>query len=140
EEVSAGNGAVTHIKGRRPRRADHAAHIPHVTPERTRVRDAPRVERDRIVEASPTPEPVHQRGFDAFRARGPHRRAVHEGTMPRALRSLRTVPGVDGVDAADDLLAEAGARGMSGWDFTWLDGRMTSDGLPWDYAALVERL
>jgi SAM-dependent methyltransferase len=55
--------------------------------------------------------------------------------MPRALHSLRTVPGVDG---ADELLAEAAARGMSGWDFTWLDGRMTSDGLPWDYASLVE--
>ncbi len=70
-------------------------------------------------------------------ALGVHKGALSTtGTMPRALDCLRTVPGVD---TADDLLAEAAARRMSGWDFTWLDGRMTSDGLPWDYAALVER-
>ena len=27
---------------------------------------------------------------------------------------------------------------MSGWDFGWLDGRMTSSGLPWDYPAIVD--
>ena len=26
---------------------------------------------------------------------------------------------------------------MSGWDFGWLDGRMASSGLPWDYPAIV---
>jgi hypothetical protein len=43
--------------------------------------------------------------------------------------------------AADDaatLLADADARDMSGWDFGWLDGRMTSSGLPWDYPAIVD--
>jgi SAM-dependent methyltransferase len=42
------------------------------------------------------------------------------------------------VDDAERLLAEADARGMSGWDFGWLDGRMTSSGIPWDYPALVD--
>jgi hypothetical protein len=42
------------------------------------------------------------------------------------------------VDRASTLLAEADARDMSGWDFGWLDGRMTSSGLPWDYPAIVD--
>ncbi len=39
----------------------------------------------------------------------------------------------------DELLAEAESRAMKGWDFGWLDGRMHSDGVPWDYPATVER-
>ncbi len=42
------------------------------------------------------------------------------------------------MDRAATLLAEADARDMSGWDFGWLDGRMTSSGLPWDYPAIVD--
>ncbi len=38
-----------------------------------------------------------------------------------------------------DLLAEAAAHPTSGWDFSWLGVRMQSDGVPWDYPAIVER-
>ncbi|MBI4214287.1 MAG: class I SAM-dependent methyltransferase [Chloroflexi bacterium] len=37
----------------------------------------------------------------------------------------------------DDLLAEAEATPFAGWDFSWLEGRMTTDPLPWSYSALV---
>ena len=37
----------------------------------------------------------------------------------------------------DRLLAEAAAEPLSGWDFSRLAGRVVSDPLPWDYAALA---
>lgn len=35
------------------------------------------------------------------------------------------------------LVAEAQAADFSGWDFSWLEGRMIQEEPPWDYAALV---
>jgi SAM-dependent methyltransferase len=35
----------------------------------------------------------------------------------------------------DDLLAEAEAAPLSGWDFSWLDGRATEERPSWGYAA-----
>lgn len=41
----------------------------------------------------------------------------------------------------DDLVAEAATVDVSGWDFSWLDGRATEERPPWGYSRLlVERL
>jgi SAM-dependent methyltransferase len=41
----------------------------------------------------------------------------------------------------DDLVDEAAAADVSGWDFGWLDGRATEERPPWGYARLLaERL
>lgn len=39
--------------------------------------------------------------------------------------------------SAEQLLAEAEARPVSGWDFSWLGSRMVTSPLPWDYDAMV---
>ncbi|MEH0936199.1 class I SAM-dependent methyltransferase [Micromonospora psammae] len=36
-----------------------------------------------------------------------------------------------------DLVAEAAAASVAGWDFSWLDGRATEERPPWSYARLV---
>lgn len=38
----------------------------------------------------------------------------------------------------DRLVAEALAAGFSGWDFSWLDGRMIQCEPPWDYPGLIQ--
>jgi SAM-dependent methyltransferase len=44
------------------------------------------------------------------------------------------------VDAGfERLMAEAEARPISGWDFSWLGSRLVTSPLPWDYDALVLR-
>jgi len=40
-------------------------------------------------------------------------------------------------DRVDALLDEAEKQPFAGWDFRWLDGRITADPLPWDYTATV---
>jgi SAM-dependent methyltransferase len=46
-----------------------------------------------------------------------------------------------GMRGFDELVREASAAGVSGWDFGWLDGRATEERPPWGYARLVaERL
>jgi len=40
----------------------------------------------------------------------------------------------------DDLLAEAQAAPFSGWDFSWLDARSSTQNLPWSYTAEVSSL
>lgn len=41
----------------------------------------------------------------------------------------------------EDLVAEARAVSVEGWDFAWLDGRATEERPPWGYADLMaERL
>jgi SAM-dependent methyltransferase len=41
----------------------------------------------------------------------------------------------------EDLVAEAAAAPMEGWDFSWLDGRATEERPPWGYQRLLgERL
>ncbi|SEL38282.1 class I SAM-dependent methyltransferase [Streptacidiphilus jiangxiensis] len=41
----------------------------------------------------------------------------------------------------DDLIAEADAVSVDGWDFSWLDGRATEERPPWGYQRLLgERL
>jgi SAM-dependent methyltransferase len=37
----------------------------------------------------------------------------------------------------DELLAEAAAADVTGWDFGWLDGRATEERPPWAYARLL---
>ena len=37
----------------------------------------------------------------------------------------------------DDLVAEAAAVDVSGWDFSWLDGRATRQRPSWGYARLL---
>lgn len=37
----------------------------------------------------------------------------------------------------DELVAEALAAPFEGWDFSWLDGRLTEDPLPWEYPERV---
>jgi SAM-dependent methyltransferase len=39
----------------------------------------------------------------------------------------------------EELVAEAQAAPFSGWDFSWLDGRTTTERLPWRYQAEVGR-
>ena len=65
---------------------------------------------------------------------------VHSGVSTQELCPAlsRSHAYLAAVDRAATLLAEADARDMSGWDFGWLDGRMTSSGLPWDYPAIVD--
>ena len=42
---------------------------------------------------------------------------------------------------ADELIAEAQAADVTGWDFSWLDGRATEERPPWGYSRLLaERL
>jgi SAM-dependent methyltransferase len=43
-------------------------------------------------------------------------------------------------DSVDALLEEADRQPFSGWDFDWLDGRIESAPLPWDYTGTVEEL
>ncbi|MGH2630063.1 MAG: class I SAM-dependent methyltransferase [Actinomycetota bacterium] len=43
-------------------------------------------------------------------------------------------------DAVDALLDAADRQPFSGWDFSWLEGRIDSQPLPWDYTAAVEEL
>jgi len=41
----------------------------------------------------------------------------------------------------DDVVAEAAAADVSGWDFSWLDGRATEERPSWGYQRLLgERL
>jgi len=48
---------------------------------------------------------------------------------------------VDAVRDVDELIEEAARADVSGWDFTWLDGRATEERPPWGYARLMaERL
>ena len=39
--------------------------------------------------------------------------------------------------AYDELVAEAAAADVSGWDFGWLDGRATEERPPWGYARML---
>jgi Methyltransferase domain len=41
------------------------------------------------------------------------------------------------VRSFDDLVAEAATSDLSGWDFSWLDGRATEERPTWGYARLV---
>jgi SAM-dependent methyltransferase len=41
------------------------------------------------------------------------------------------------VDDFDDLIAEAAAVALEGWDFSWFDGRATEQRPTWGYARLV---
>jgi SAM-dependent methyltransferase len=41
------------------------------------------------------------------------------------------------VRAYEELVAEAAAADVSGWDFGWLDGRATEERPPWGYARLL---
>jgi SAM-dependent methyltransferase len=41
------------------------------------------------------------------------------------------------MSGADVLLDDAKRQPFSGWDFSWLAGRITSEPLPWDYTAIV---
>lgn len=40
-------------------------------------------------------------------------------------------------DRVDELLDEAERQPFTGWDFSWLEGRIVSLPLPWDYTAVV---
>jgi hypothetical protein len=41
----------------------------------------------------------------------------------------------------DELVAEAAAVPVEGWDFSWLEGRATEERPPWGYSGLLrERL
>ena len=40
----------------------------------------------------------------------------------------------------DELVTEATTAPFSGWDFSWLDRRSTSEPLPWDYSTRVATL
>jgi SAM-dependent methyltransferase len=42
-------------------------------------------------------------------------------------------------DDLDSLLAQAEDQPFSGWDFSWLTGRVTEQPPPWDYTALVAK-
>ena len=53
----------------------------------------------------------------------------------------RRLADVEGPAAFDDLLAEAGSASVTGWDFSWLDGRASEERPSWGYAAsLTDRL
>jgi len=44
------------------------------------------------------------------------------------------------VDSLSELLEEAQSHPVGGWDFSWLDYRMETKPLPWDFADLVNGL
>jgi hypothetical protein len=39
--------------------------------------------------------------------------------------------------AVDALIDEAERQPFTGWDFSWIEGRIIADPLPWDYTAAV---
>ncbi len=41
--------------------------------------------------------------------------------------------------AFDELVAEGASADVTGWDFSWLDGRATEERPPWGYARLLAR-
>lgn len=46
-----------------------------------------------------------------------------------------------GTRTFEELIAEAEAVSVDGWDFSWLDGRATEERPPWGYAgAMAERM
>lgn len=47
--------------------------------------------------------------------------------------------GVNLMTRFDDLVAEATAQKMTGWDFSWLAGRWEEADPPWDYTTIVRR-
>lgn len=52
-----------------------------------------------------------------------------------------TPPVPDAQRSFDDLVAEAAAVSVDGWDFSWLDGRATEERPPWGYArTMADRL
>jgi SAM-dependent methyltransferase len=54
--------------------------------------------------------------------------------MPRSMSQRRPRP-------FDDLIAEAAAVPVDGWDFSWLAGRATEERPPWGYArAMADRM
>jgi SAM-dependent methyltransferase len=81
------------------------------------------------------------------------RRTMERGASgtPIGLRDGVTAPAADGRardeeiarvgDTYEDLVSEASAVGVEGWDFSWLDGRATEERPAWGYARVVaERL
>ena len=80
-------------------------------------------------------EATHGRRVDPLGARRPQRGGAHSGNYAAVHRAHAYG---SAVGSADELLAEAAAHPTSGWDFTWLGDRMRSDGVPWDYPAIVE--
>ncbi len=44
------------------------------------------------------------------------------------------------VRSFESLLAEAQAHPVVGWDFSWLEGRLEEEALPWDYTNMVAEL
>lgn len=54
---------------------------------------------------------------------------------------MSTEPGRPHPRTFDDLIAEADAVSVDGWDFSWLDGRATEERPPWGYArSMAERM
>ncbi len=49
-----------------------------------------------------------------------------------ATRSLQVID-----KSFEELIAEAGAADVAGWDFSWLDGRATEERPPWGYQKLM---
>lgn len=44
---------------------------------------------------------------------------------------------MEGMRSYDELIQEASAVDVSGWDFSWLDGRATEERPPWGYSGLL---
>src|SRR3984885_630592 len=51
-------------------------------------------------------------------------------------RSIRLCDG-DVMTVFDDLLAEAEAQPVEGWDFSWFNGRATEERPSWGYARMM---
>jgi SAM-dependent methyltransferase len=47
--------------------------------------------------------------------------------------------GADDADRFDKLIAEAQSHKFSGWDFSWLKGRLVEESPPWDYKQEVTK-
>ncbi|MEV7087331.1 class I SAM-dependent methyltransferase [Streptomyces sp. NPDC093085] len=61
--------------------------------------------------------------------------------MPTPPRTPRTPHAPRTPRTFDELIAEAAAVSVDGWDFSWLDGRATEERPPWGYArALAARM
>ena len=50
-----------------------------------------------------------------------------------------TIPGMPTRRSFDDLVAEAVAVPVEGWDFSWLDGRATEQRPSWGYQRLMSQ-
>lgn len=88
-----------------------------------------------LAESGPWPQEEREQMRRALRE-ADERRTVQQDAGRRASRRAPTSSPV-GERTAQELIAEAAAADVDGWDFGYLDGRATEERPPWGYAGLL---